>query len=189
MTGRDPLDYRWGLASRASGIVALVLISLSVGLGLAVAGRVSRDPKLRRAMIAVHEHAALAALIAIAVHGITLLGDRWLHPGPIGITVPFAMDHEPLYTGLGIVGGYLAAALGLSFYARKRIGTKRWRTLHRLTIAVYVLSVVHTLGSGSDASTPWMRAALVLSASPILFLLVMRALPAPKGRATASAAP
>ena len=85
------------------------------------------------------------------MHGITLLGDRWLDPGPVGITVPFVMDHEPLLTGLGIIGGYLAAALGLSFYARRRIGAKRWRSLHKATILVYVLAVAHTLGAGSDA--------------------------------------
>jgi sulfoxide reductase heme-binding subunit YedZ len=183
MTGRDPMEYAWWLASRASGIVALALISLSVILGLAMAGRVSRDPKLRRAMIAVHEHAALAALIAIAVHGITLLGDKWLDPGPLGILVPFHMDHEPLWTGLGIVGGYLAAALGLSFYARRRIGAKRWRSLHKATILVYVLSVAHTLGAGSDAGTPWLRAQIALTAAPILFLFVMRVLPSGGGSA------
>ena len=85
--------------------------------------------------MALHEHAALGGLIAIAVHGITLLGDRWLDPGPAGIAVPFVMDYRPVYTGLGIVAGYLAAALGLSFYARKRIGAKLWRKLHRATIA------------------------------------------------------
>jgi sulfoxide reductase heme-binding subunit YedZ len=188
MTGRDPMEYGWWLASRASGIVALALISLSVTLGLAMAGRVSREPELRRAMIAIHEHAALAALIAIAVHGITLLGDRWLDPGPVGILVPLAMDHEPLYTGLGIVGGYLAAALGLSFYARRRIGAKRWRSLHRATILVYALAVVHTLGAGTDAGTPWLRAQLVLTGAPVLFLFVMRVLPAPKVSAGGSAA-
>ena len=35
--------------------------------------------------------------------------------------------------------------------ARKRIGAKLWRKLHRATIAVYVLAVVHTLGAGTDA--------------------------------------
>ena len=178
MTGRDPLDYGWWLASRASGIVALALISLSVTLGLAMAGRVSRNPKLRRTMIAVHEQAALAGLIAIAVHAITLLGDRFLEPGPAGILVPFQMDHAPLYTGLGIIGAYLAAALGLSYYARRRIGAKRWRSLHRATILVYVLAVIHTLGAGSDAGTPWLRAQLILTGAPILFLFVMRVLPA-----------
>jgi sulfoxide reductase heme-binding subunit YedZ len=189
MTGRDPMEYGWWLASRASGIVALALISLSVILGLAMAGRASRDPKLRRAMIAVHEHAALAALIAIAVHGITLLGDRWLDPGVLGILVPFHMNHEPLFTGLGIIGGYLAAALGLSFYARRRIGTRRWRSLHKATILVYALSVAHTVGAGSDASTPWLRAQLVLTGAPVLFLFVMRMLPATAGGGAGAARP
>ena len=189
MTGRDPMEYAWWLASRASGIVALALISLSVMLGLAMAGRVSREPKLRRAMIAVHEHAALAALIAIAVHAITLLGDTFLKPGPVGILVPFQMDHAPLYTGLGIVAAYLAAALGLSYYFRRRIGTKRWRSLHKATIAVYVLAVIHTLGAGSDAGTPWLRAQIVLTGAPILFLFVMRVLPAAKVSGGGPAAP
>jgi sulfoxide reductase heme-binding subunit YedZ len=188
MTGRDPMDYGWWLASRASGIAALVLISLSVGLGLAVAGRIS-DPKARRTMFAVHQHAALAGLIAIAVHGITLLGDRWLAPGPVGVAVPFAMDYRPLFTGLGILAGYLAAALALSFHLRRWITAKRWRAAHKLTTVAYALSVVHAAGAGSDASAPSMRALLVLVAAPVLFLLVMRALPAPKRRATASAAP
>ncbi len=99
------MEYGWWLASRASGLVALALITLSVTLGLAMAGRVSRRPGLARALVAVHEQSALAGLIAIAVHGLTLVGDRWLDPGPVGIVVPFAMDDKPLWTGLGIVAG------------------------------------------------------------------------------------
>jgi len=177
---RDPMEYGWWLASRASGLVALALITLSVGVGLAMAGRALEKPGLARKLMALHEHAALAGLIAIAVHGITLLGDTWLDPGPVGIAVPFAMAYKPLFTGLGIVGGYLAAALGLSFYARRRIGPKLWRKLHRATILVYVLAVVHTLGAGTDASEPWLRVAMAVTGAPILYLLVVRMLPAPK---------
>ena len=189
MTGRDPMEYGWWLASRASGLVALALITLSVVLGLAMAGRVAK-PGVNRALVAVHEHSALGGLIAIAVHGITLLGDKWLAPGPIGIAVPFAIEYRPLWTGLGILGGYLAAGLGLSFYARKRIGAKRWRKLHRLTILVYVLSVAHTVGAGTDAAQPWLRAPLVASGAAVLFLFVMRALPRERApAATAGRAP
>ena len=97
-------------------------MTISVGLGLAMAGKVMRRPGLSRKLLAIHEHTALAGIVAIAVHGITLLGDPWLHPGVAGITVPFAMGFRPLFTGLGIIAGYLAALLGLSFYVRKRIG-------------------------------------------------------------------
>ena len=92
----------WWLASRASGVVALALIGVSVAIGLTMASKAFRRPGLSRTLIAVHEHAALAALVAIAVHGITLLGDRWLNPGPVGIAVPFVMDYEPMFTGIGI---------------------------------------------------------------------------------------
>ena len=183
-----PLSIGWWLAARASGFVALGLMGLSVAFGLAMAAKAFRQRGVPRVLLAIHEHAALAALVAIAVHGITLLGDRWLHPGPLDIAVPFVMDHEPLWTGLGIVGGYLAAALGLSFYARRRIGTKRWRSLHKATILVYALAVAHTLGAGSDAGTTWLRAQLVITGAPVLFLLVMRVLPAAKVSAGASAA-
>ena len=175
MTTRDPMDYGWWLASRASGLVALALITLSVGVGLAMAGKAFRRPGLPRKLMALHEHAALGGLIAIAVHGITLLGDRWLDPWPAGIAVPFVMDYRPVYTGLGIVAGYLAAALGLSFYARKRVGAKLWRKLHRATIAVYVLAVIHTLGAGSDVA--WVRPAMLITGAPVLYLLVLRMLP------------
>ena len=145
--------HGWWLASRASGLVALVLVTISVLLGLTMAGKVMRKPGLGRKLMAAHEHTALAGLVAIAVHGITLLGDPWLNPGPAGVAVPFQMGYRPLFTGLGIIAGYLAALLGLSFYARRRIGTRLWRKAHRFTIVVYVLGVVHALGAGTDAST------------------------------------
>jgi methionine sulfoxide reductase heme-binding subunit len=187
VTGRDPMEFGWWLASRASGIVALVLIALSVTIGLALAAKAIRKPGMPRVLVAVHEHAALAALVAIAVHGITLLGDSWLNPGPVGIAVPFVMDHKPVFTGLGIIAGYIAAILGLTFYVRRRIGTRRWRNLHRLTPVVYVLGVVHTLGSGTDAGQPWLIAILLATGTPILYLGILRALP--PERPTRAAAP
>lgn len=184
----DPAEHGWWLASRAAGIVALLCITLSVGVGLAMAGRVSRNPRLARILMAVHQQTALTGLVAIAVHGITLLGDGFIDPGIAGIAVPFVIGHEPLFTGLGIIGGWLAVILGLSYWLRHRIGAALWRKAHRATIFVYVLSVVHTLGSGTDASEPWMRALLLVTGAPILFLFVMRVLPAPKRAAAAAAA-
>lgn len=164
----------WWLASRASGLVALGLITLSVMIGLALAGRMSNRPGLPRKLSALHEQMSLAGLIAIAVHGLTLLGDAWLSPGPVGISVPFVMDYKPVFTGLGIIGGYLATALGLSFYARKHIGAKLWRKAHRATIAVWALSVVHTLGAGTDATTPALRWWFAITTPLIIGMFIYR---------------
>jgi methionine sulfoxide reductase heme-binding subunit len=177
MTAPDPTAHAWWLASRASGVTAFLLVACSVLIGLAMATKILRGRVKAPVLVKVHEHLALAGLVAIAVHAITLLGDAWLRPGPVGVLVPFAMDHEPLFTGLGIIAAYLAALLGLSFYVRRRIGTKRWRSLHRLTLLVYVLGVVHTLGAGTDASAVWLQAVLLLTGAPILFLALLRWLP------------
>ena len=174
MTGPDPSHYVFWLMSRAAGVTAFALASVSVALGLMMAGKLSRRPGMARRLRAVHEHAALGALIAIVVHGLSLLGDHWLHPGLTGISVPFAMSYRPLATGLGIIAGYLAALLGLSFYARRRIGARLWRRAHRLTIVVWAMAAIHALTAGTDASTPWMRAILALSAAPILVLFIAR---------------
>jgi methionine sulfoxide reductase heme-binding subunit len=185
MTAPRPIDHGWWLASRSAGLVALLLVTASVGLGLLMAGRVMRKPGLGKVLTKVHEQLALSALVAMAVHAITLLGDPFLRPGVKGILVPFTMSHRPAFTGLGILGFYLAALLGLSFYVRRRIGPRLWRKLHKLTIAVYLMGVVHTLGAGSDASTPWLRTAMLVTAAPILFLFLARVIgPAPRRAAT-----
>jgi sulfoxide reductase heme-binding subunit YedZ len=181
--------HGWWIASRASGLVALALVTISVGLGLAMAGRVMRRPGLSRKLLAVHEHTALAGLVAIAVHGITLLGDPWLHPGIAGVTVPFQMAFKPLWTGLGILGGYLAALLGLSYYARRRIGARLWRKAHRATVVVYLLGLVHALGSGSDASAPWFRWWVLGTAPAIGGLFLFRVLSRGAARAPRTARP
>jgi methionine sulfoxide reductase heme-binding subunit len=169
-------SHGWWLASRASGLVALVLVTISVGLGLAMAGKVMRRPGLSRKLMAIHEQTALAGLVAIAIHGITLLGDPWLHPGVAGVTVPFAISFRTAFTGLGIIAGYLAALLGLSFYVRKRVGPKLWRKAHRATVVVYVLGLVHALGAGTDASAVWFRWWVMVTAPLIGGLFVYRVL-------------
>ena len=125
-------------------------------------------------LVALHEHAAVTGLAAIGLHGVTLLGDAWLKPGLTGISVPFALSYRPVFTGLGIIAGYLAAILGLSFYARRRIGAKRWRNLHRATPVVYVLALIHTLGAGTDAGATWLRVIVLAPALPAALRLAKR---------------
>jgi sulfoxide reductase heme-binding subunit YedZ len=174
----DPFDYSWWLAARAAGIVAIVLVSASVGLGLAMSVAQPRRPGLKVVLRRLHQYVAVGGLVAIASHGLFLLLDPWLSAGVVGILVPFTMDYRPLWTGLGIVAGWSVMVLGLSYWARNRIGASRWKVVHRFTLLAYVLSVVHVLGAGTDASSPWLRAVLLAAAAPIPYFLVLRLWPA-----------
>lgn len=185
MTEPDPGLYGWWLAARSAGIVAFILIATAVTLGLFMASNVARRPGLKRTLVKVHEQVALAGLIAIATHGVLLLGDGWLRPGIVGIAVPLQISYRPVFVALGILGGYLGAVLGLTYYARRRIGARRWRQLHRATVVVYALAAVHSLGSGTDGASLWFRVLVAASAVPIVVLLVLRYRPREQRRRVA----
>jgi sulfoxide reductase heme-binding subunit YedZ len=75
---------------------------------------------------------------------------------------------------VGITGGWMLALLGLSYYARARIGVARWRTLHRFTALAWLLGIAHAIGLGTDTGTAWFLLALAAVALPALGLLAMR---------------
>lgn len=192
MSGPNPIDYGWWLASRSAGIVAMIAVSISVLLGLLMANDLPRRRGAKKRLLRVHESTALVGLLAISLHGLLLLGDTWLKPGLSGIVLPFTMSYRPQFTGLGIIAGWGAAALGLSFYVRRHIGGGLWRKLHRLTIVVWLLVVIHALGAGTDAGQWWLQAIVAATGLPIVYLFILRVLPETAGKrrpqATASAA-
>jgi sulfoxide reductase heme-binding subunit YedZ len=159
------------ITSRAAGGAALLLASASVALGLMMSSK--RKSANKRDLRALHEALSLTTLAMVALHGLSLLGDSYLHPGLSGIAVPLVGGYRPLWTGLGIIAGYGLAVLGLSYYCREWIGAARWRRLHRLTAVFWVAAVLHTIFAGSDAAEIWFLAisgALVLPAALLLGL-------------------
>jgi sulfoxide reductase heme-binding subunit YedZ len=160
------------ITSRAAGIVALVLASLGVSLGLLMALKLfkRRGPDL----LALHEILSLATIVAIVVHGLSLLGDQYFHPSLADIAIPFVSGYKTLWTSLGIIGGWALVLLGLSYYVRRYIGAARWRSLHRLTVLAWLAGLVHALGEGTDAGQLWFLAMIGLVVVPAAALAFVR---------------
>jgi len=173
----DPTQHLFWLSSRALGIVAIILLAASVSMGLLMSSRAISKRGFASQMKNYHEALALSAMAAIAAHGLTLLGDKFLDPGLSGVALPFAMNDQPVWTGLGIIGAWLTAIFTFSFYVRSWIGTKTWRWLHRWTLLAYVLAVVHTVGSGTDGGSAWMLVLLAAITTPVVFGLALKAMP------------
>lgn len=172
------------ITSRAAGIVALLLSSASVGIGLLMGGRLTkrRGPDMR----VTHEALSLATMAAIAVHGITLVGDKYLHPGLAEIAIPFIGAYKTFWTSIGIIGGWGMILLGLGYYARTRIGVQRWRRWHRFTALAWALGLIHALGMGTDAGQLWFLAMTSIAVLPVLVLLAVRWLGARDGAGVGS---
>ena len=177
--------HLYWIASRAAGSAALILSSVSVCVGLLMGGRVlkRRWPDLR----VTHEALSLATLAALAVHGLTLIGDPFLHPSLADVSIPFVSAYKTVWTTIGIVAFWAMLALGLSYYARGRIGVQRWRLLHRFTALAWILGIVHSLGEGTDAGQAWFLAMTAIVVLPALGLLAARWIGTARSRSAASA--
>jgi sulfoxide reductase heme-binding subunit YedZ len=160
------------ITSRAAGMAALLLSSAAVGVGVTMGGKLVKKggPDFR----VTHEALSLATMVAIVVHAASLLGDSFLHPSVVDVTVPFASGYREPWMAIGIISGWSMIALGLSYYFRARIGVARWKVLHRFTALAWIMGLAHSLGEGTDAGTSWFLAAVGLVTIPTLVLVLGR---------------
>ena len=170
-------EHLFWIVSRAAGIVALLTSSASVGLGLLMGGRMLRGKGAE--LRSVHEALSIAAMSAIVLHAGALVFDGYVKLSVADVTIPFLGGYQPLWTSLGIVCGWSLIALGLSYYARARIGVARWRRLHRWTALVWVLSIAHAIGEGTDAGRLWFLVSAGIVVVPAALLLAIRMTPSP----------
>ena len=95
MTTVNPTHQLFWFASRAFGIVAIVMLGISVAVGLTMSGRLMRRPGMNAKLRRFHEASTLVTLGLIVAHGGLLLFDTYLRPGLAGITLPFAIGYRP----------------------------------------------------------------------------------------------
>ena len=176
-----PAEHLFWITSRAAGILALLLSTAAVSIGLMMGGRLVRRRGVD--LRATHEALALATIAAIVVHAGALLFDSFLSPSLLEVTIPFVSSYNRLFTTLGILCGWATVLLGLSYYWRARIGAARWRRLHRWTALVWLLSIIHALGEGTDAGEAWFLLGIGALVVPALGLLAVR-MTEPKGVVT-----
>jgi predicted ferric reductase len=175
LLGPEPKAY-WYL-SRTSAFVAYALLWLSMALGLLMTNKMARIWPGGPAAFDVHQHASLLGLAFALFHALILTGDAFIGYTPAQVLTPFASDnYEPFWVGLGQVGFYLLALVGLSFYVRKFIGRQIWRLIHFLSFVVFGLALVHGVWSGTDSNTTWAQAIYWFSGGSLLFLTIYRVL-------------
>jgi methionine sulfoxide reductase heme-binding subunit len=157
-TGTTALWY----ASRATGVVAFLLLTLVVLIGITVS-RKGRVPGLPRfAVMGLHRRVSLLAVVFLAVHVLSAVADPYVSIRLAAVVVPFTSAYQPVPTGLGAVALDLGFAVLVTSLLRKRIGWRIWRTVHWLAYAAYPVAVLHGLTSAKDLRSGWLLALTVV---------------------------
>jgi methionine sulfoxide reductase heme-binding subunit len=161
MTGEQFTDALWYLG-RGTGVMAMVLLTVSVALGVAARSGEPLGPLPRFAVTAVHRSSSTIASVLLVVHVATLLFDPYAQLRVVDVVVPFLGALAPFWLGLGTLGLDLLLAVMVTSLLRVRLGARGWRAVHWLSYAAWPVALLHTLGMGTDAATGWLRALAVL---------------------------
>ena len=160
--------------SRVGGMVAYLLASASVCLGLLLSLKVRSRSWPRFVTDGLHRHVTLVSLIFIGLHSLTVWLDPFTAFTPAEVLVPFTTHYRPLWIGLGIVASYLMIAVWASEWVRPHVGYAWWRRFHYTAFAVFVLGTLHGIGAGSDTRTWWGIAIYAAAVGTTVGLLTWR---------------
>jgi methionine sulfoxide reductase heme-binding subunit len=162
--------------TRASGAVALVLLTASMVIGIAAIARM-RGPGVPRFVVdGLHRTASLLALAFLVVHIVTAVLDSFASISLINAVIPFTGSYRPLWLGLGAVAFDLLVAVTITSLVRARMGYSAWRGIHWLAYAAWPVAILHGFGTGSDVHQTWLQAISAACIAVVLLSVVARAM-------------
>lgn len=141
--------------TRATSLIALVLLTVTIVLGVLGPLRVSTAVWPRFALRTLHRDVALLSLVLIAVHVVTAVLDGFVQIPLSAAVLPVGSSYRELWIGLGAVSFDLLLAIVATSLLRRRVGERPWRFVHRFTYVSWPFAVAHTIGAGSDSSRTW----------------------------------
>jgi predicted ferric reductase len=169
-------------ATRATGLVALVLLTLVMILGLLAAGR-SRGRRPAFARVELHSRISALALVFLAIHVVTAVADTFVDVGITAVVVPLTSSYKPGWVALGAVSVDLLLAIGVSSLLRTRIPARAWRAIHWLAYLGWPVAVAHGLGIGTDMKLGWVLGLVATCVAAVVVVASWRGYAAITGRA------
>lgn len=137
--------------NRASGLVLLVVFTLAVLLGQYTARSRRGRWTPRFVWLELHRNVSLLGLVLLVLHVATSVADDYVDISLADAVLPFGSPYRTFWLGLGTLAVDLVVAVAVTTALRYRIPYTRWRLTHRLAYLAWPVSVVHGLGTGTDA--------------------------------------
>ena len=154
---------------RATGLVALLLLTATIVLGVLGPLRIASRLWPRFAIRTLHRDLALLSLLVIAIHVATTVLDGYVHVPLSAAVLPFGSSYRPVWMALGAVAFDLLLVIVLTSLLRRQFGEQIWRFTHWFTYVSWPIAVAHGLGSGTDSTSVW-ALALTLGCCAIVAL-------------------
>ncbi|HVM66549.1 MAG TPA: ferric reductase-like transmembrane domain-containing protein [Acidimicrobiales bacterium] len=151
VSGSQALWY----TTRATGIVAFVLLTLTVAFGILTTVRYQSEAWPRFAMSYLHRRISLVTMVFLGIHVISTVLDSFAPIGWLSVVVPFTSPYRRLWLSFGTIALDLLLAVTISSMLRQRIDARSWRLIHWLSYASWPVAILHAFGTGTDPRLHW----------------------------------
>lgn len=160
----------WWYVTRAAGLMAYLLMWLSMIWGLAVSSRLLHPLVEGSYSYDFHEFLSLLGLGFVLLHAAVLLFDRYLPFTLVQVLIPFLDTYRPLWVGLGILGFHVLLLVTITFYLKPIIGVSLFRSIHVLSLIGYLGVTLHGLFAGTDSALAVTRLVYAGTALVVVFM-------------------
>jgi methionine sulfoxide reductase heme-binding subunit len=148
-------------ASRATGVVSLLLLTAVALLGLLIS-RQGRLPGLPRfAVTGLHRNLSLLSVAFIALHVLTAVADGYVNIPLTASVIPFTSPYEGFWLGLGAVSFDIFLALIITSLLRRHLSRRVWYAVHLLAYASWPVAFAHSIGASTDMQSGWLLAVAI----------------------------
>ncbi len=145
-------------ATRASGLMALILLTLTMVLGLITTTRAKARNWPGFAQQEIHRRVSMLAVVFLAIHVVTSVIDTFVDISWAAIIVPFTSAYSTFWVGVGTIALDLMVAVFVTSLLRARMRPGTWRAVHWLAYLSWPIALAHTFGMGTDSREHWVIA-------------------------------
>lgn len=145
-------NLRFWLAARATGIVALLLLTLQVAFGLVLSHPHNKTTwKLSKQIFPWHDHLWVFVVAFLVAHIVSLVVDPKAGVSVAGAFVPGLSQYRSTPVALGTLALYAFLVTAMTARYTKLLPPGAWLSLHRLALLIFVLSWLHGMLAGTDS--------------------------------------
>jgi sulfoxide reductase heme-binding subunit YedZ len=166
---------------RGSGVVALILLTGVVVLGILTTNRAQIGGLPRFVTVGLHRSISLLSVVFLAIHIGTAIVDPYAAVSVVQVVLPLPSSGYAFWLGLGALSLDVIAAVTVTSLLRQRLSQRVWKTVHWVSYASWPLAFAHSLGMGTDSSSTWFLAVALICTAAIVVATASRLLHA--GRA------
>jgi predicted ferric reductase len=168
------LDTFFWVLARVAGLSSATALAIALLSGTSLRTGVLDWVGSNRVLRSLHEYTTVLWMPLGALHVVSLLLDQTARISVLDLFVPFLVPYGTLAIGLGTLAFEIFMVVAITGYMKRRIETRAWQWVHRLSYVAFVLLFLHALLGGSDFSDPAVSAITWSAAGGLALLTLAR---------------